>query len=70
MNRLFTASILVALAAILLAAPVVTSRESVLAKDPTLGQDAFRNMRTGRRLKVRALPCFHANGGLFRSSSL
>ena len=54
MNRLFAASLLVALAAILLNAPAVAAGKSVLAQDPTQGQDTFGNIRVGRLLKVRA----------------
>ena len=41
MNRLFAASLLVALAAIQLTAPLGVAGESVLAGDPTRGQDTF-----------------------------
>ena len=54
MNRLFAASLLVALAAILLNAPAVAAGKSVLAQDPTQGQDTFGNIRVGRLMKVRA----------------
>ena len=41
MNRLFTASLLIALVAIQLTAPIGVASESVLASDPTRGQDTF-----------------------------
>ena len=56
MNRLFAASLLVALAAIQLTAPLGVAGESVLAGDPTRGQDTFafesQWIGLGRQLKM------------------
>ena len=53
MNRLFAASLLIALVAIQLTAPIAS--ESVLASDPTRGQDTFafesEELGLGRQLK-------------------
>jgi len=51
MNRLFAASLLIALVAIQLTAPIGVASESVLASDPTRGQDTFAFESEGRQLK-------------------
>ena len=55
MNRLFAASLLIALVAIQLTAPLGVASESVLASDPTRGQDTFafesEGLELGRQLK-------------------